>query len=127
MDGELFVAGVHTAIASAGLGVVTFDSFVPSYLNQISGVLQAQGYLPATSAPEVFRLCYQLTSVTSNVYQLSWTGQRGRVYQVDAATNLLNFIPISGRLTANVAKVTYSDSNSVNRVKFYRVRRVDSP
>jgi len=127
MDGELFVVGVHTAVLTTGLAVTTFDSFVPHYLDQIDGILQQQGYQTATSAREVFRLCYQLTPVTSDIYQLSWTGHRGRVYQLEAATNLQNFGPISGLLTAKVAAVTYIDSNSVDRVKFYRVRRIDSP
>ena len=126
MDGELFVAGVHTAVLTTGLAMTTFDSFVPHYLDQMDGILQQHGYRTATSAREVFRLCYQLTPVTSDIYQLSWTGHRGRVYQLEAATNLQNFGPVSGLLTAKVATVTYINSNSVDRVKFYRVRRIDS-
>ena len=127
MDGELFVVGVRGAIITTGLGVTTFDTFVPHYLDQISGILQQQRYQPATSAREVFRLCYQLTSVTSDVYRLSWTGHRGRVYRVEATTNWSNFSPVSGLLTANVATVTFVHSNSTDRIKFYRVRRIDSP
>lgn len=127
MDGELFVVGVHTAVLTTGFGATTFDTFAPHYLDQIGGILQPRGYQTATSAREVFRLCYQLTPVASDVYRLSWTGHRGRVYQVEAATNLSNFGPVSGLLTANVATVTYVESNSVNRARFYRVRRIDFP
>lgn len=126
-NGELFVVGVHTAILTTALTVATFDTFVPHYLDQIGGILGQQGFHPATSANEVFWLCYQLTPVSSDDYQISWVGHRRRVYQLDAATNLLGFVPVSGLLTANVATVTYVDSNSVDRVKFYRVRRIDSP
>jgi len=127
MDGELFVAGVHGAVLTTGLGVTTFDTFVPHYLDQISGILRQRGYQTPTSAREVFRLCYQLTPLAPDVYRLSWTGHRGRVYQVEATTNGFNFSPVSRLLTANVATVTYVDSNSTDRVKFHRVRRMDFP
>lgn len=127
MDGELFVVGVHGAVLTTGFGVTTFDAFVPHYLEQISGILRQRGYPTPTSAREVFRLCYQLTPLATDDYRLSWIGHPGRVYQVEATTNWSNFSPVSGRLTANVATVTYVHSNSADRVKFYRVRRIDFP
>lgn len=126
-NGELFVVGVHTAVLTAGLGVDTFDTFVPHYLDQIDGILQMRGFHPATSPNGVFQLCYQLTPLGADACQISWVGHRGQVYQLGATTNLPDFSPVSGLLTANVATVTYIDSNAVDRVKFYRVRRMDSP
>jgi hypothetical protein len=126
-NGELFVVSVHTAIATTGMWVDNFDTFVPYYLDQVDAILQQKGYHPATGANEVFRLCYQLTRVGTNARRISWTGHPGRVYRLYGGTNLVNFVPISGLLTANVSAVTYVDSNAVSRAKFYRVRRIDPP
>ena len=126
-NGELFVVGIHTAVLTTALGNSSYDTFVPHYLDQIGSVLQQQGLQPATTAGDVFRLCYQVTPVSLDNYSISWIGHRGRVYQLEGATNLSAFTAVSGLLTANVATVTYMDSNSVDNFKFYRVRRVDSP
>lgn len=125
MNGEMFVVGVHLAVATTALAKDNLDTFVPNYLSQIAAIIQQQGYAPATSAAEVFRVCYDVTPAAVNTVNVSWVGHRGRVYQLHAATNLFNFSPISGSITAQTATVTFTDSNAVQAVKFYRVRRMD--
>jgi len=124
-DGELFVVGVHLGVATTALAKVSIDTFVPHYLDQIAVVLQSQGYQPATSAGAVFRACYEVNRVAANTAVVSWVGQPGRVYRLHASTNLSNFSPISGMITSQVPVVSFTDSNAIEAVKFYRAQRLD--
>lgn len=124
-NGQLFVVGVHLALVMTGAAADNVDSFVPFYLNQITGLLQADDYQPAHSAAETFRLCYDVSRLDATRTVVSWVGHPGRVYRLEAATNFSNFTPISGLITATVATVTFTDSNAVEAVKFYRAHRFD--
>lgn len=124
-DGELFVVGVHLGVATTAVAKVSIDTFVPHYLGQIAAILQSKGYQPATSAAAAFRVCYEVTPAAAGASVISWVGHPGRVYRLHAATNLFDFSPISGLITSRVPNVSFTDSNAVQAVKFYRVQRVD--
>ena len=123
-NSELFVVGVHLAMATTPFAYNNVDTFVPNYLDQITAVLQQRGYQPATSAAKVFRVCYDVTKLSANAIKVSWIGHRRRVYQLNASTNLVDYSPISGLITAQVSTVSFTDSNAVNAIKFYRTKRV---
>jgi len=57
----------------------------------------------------------------STSYLLTWPTSVARRYQVQTATNLLNFIPLSGEITATASTTAFVDTNASVRFKFYRV------
>ncbi len=57
----------------------------------------------------------------SRSYLLTWPTSVARRYQVQTATNLLDFIPLSGEITATSSTTAFVDTNASARFKFYRV------
>jgi hypothetical protein len=61
-------------------------------------------------------------SVQSNrLVQMQWAAIPGRMYQVQSATNLLTWLPVSDWLHASGSPMSYSETNSVPGRRFFRV------
>jgi hypothetical protein len=60
---------------------------------------------------------------TNRVVQLQWTAVTNRLYQVDASSNLVSWLPVTDWLQAsNDPTMSYTVTNAGGRAQFYRVQ-----
>ena len=127
IGGELYVVGVHSVVATPPGAVITYDAFVPRYLDQIDAILGQHGYTAARNAQETFDVCYTVEVTPTADLHISWGGIVGRSYDVDRTSDFLSYVPLASGVTVTGFPTTVIDTQPGNGMRAYRIQRLPLP
>ena len=124
VNGEVYVIGIHSAVLSTGLGVTTFDTFVPHYLPQLDAIVGDDGHTIARSPQDTFAACLSVELVSPKNIAIQWAAIPGRGYTLESSTDTRIYTNFVNTVMATSIIMSVTHTSPVERTQFYRLFRM---